>query len=254
MRRRSRRRRRTPLPVPRGRRGSRLAETLNDMLARLETAFEHERRFVADASHELRTPLALLRTELELALRRPRSRDELEDALRSAVEETDRLSRSPTTCCSSPAPTGVAPDPPPTRCPPGTLLAESPRLSPPCGVARPTGRASETATSSTRPRSHRASARQPRRERARPRGGRRSVPPRREAWSSCTSPTRGPASPRIRRARLRPLQPGRRGTPPEGQGLGLSIVEAIAVAHGGQAVAANLTHGADVWLELPLRT
>ena len=57
---------------------SRLAETLNEMLDRLEAAFEHERRFVADASHELRTPLALLRTELELALRRPRSREELE--------------------------------------------------------------------------------------------------------------------------------------------------------------------------------
>src|SRR5262249_42074682 len=70
----------------------RLAETLNDMLARLETAFEHERRFVADASHELRTPLALLKTELELALRHPRSRAELEEALRSAAEETDRLS------------------------------------------------------------------------------------------------------------------------------------------------------------------
>src|SRR6185437_12473261 len=54
---------------------------------------EHERRFVADASHELRTPLALLQTELELALRRPRSHQELEDALRSASEETQRLVR-----------------------------------------------------------------------------------------------------------------------------------------------------------------
>jgi heavy metal sensor kinase len=80
------------LPVPPAKDEiSRLAETLNDMLQRLETAFEHERRFVADASHELRTPLALLRTELELALRHPRTREELEDALRSAVEETDRL-------------------------------------------------------------------------------------------------------------------------------------------------------------------
>ena len=70
---------------------SRLAETINDMLGRLESAFQHERRFVADASHELRTPLALLRTELELALRRTRSREELEAALRSAAEETDRL-------------------------------------------------------------------------------------------------------------------------------------------------------------------
>ncbi len=82
------------LPVPRSRdEVSRLALTLNEMLARLQAAFEHERRFVSDASHELRTPLALLRTELELALRRPRSREELEQALRSAAEETERLSR-----------------------------------------------------------------------------------------------------------------------------------------------------------------
>jgi signal transduction histidine kinase len=81
------------LPVPRARDEiSRLAVTLNDMLARLHAAFEHERRFVADASHELRTPLALLRTELELALRRPRSPQELEAAIRSAAEETERLS------------------------------------------------------------------------------------------------------------------------------------------------------------------
>jgi two-component system OmpR family sensor kinase len=82
------------LPVPPARDEiSRLAVTLNEMLARLEAAFEHERRFVADASHELRTPLALLRTELELALRRPRGRGELEAALRSAASETERLSR-----------------------------------------------------------------------------------------------------------------------------------------------------------------
>jgi len=82
------------LPVPPARDEiSRLALTLNDMLARLQSSFEHERRFVADASHELRTPLALLRAELELALRRPRSHDELEEAVRSAAEETERLSR-----------------------------------------------------------------------------------------------------------------------------------------------------------------
>jgi two-component system OmpR family sensor kinase len=82
------------LPEPAGRDEiSRLAETLNEMLARLEAALAHERRFVADASHELRTPLALLKAELEVALRRPRSRDELEHALRSASEETDRLTR-----------------------------------------------------------------------------------------------------------------------------------------------------------------
>ncbi len=83
---------RLPVP-PAGDEVSRLAQTLNEMLARLQAAVEHERRFVADASHELRTPLALLRTELDLALRRPRSREELESALRSAAVETQRLSR-----------------------------------------------------------------------------------------------------------------------------------------------------------------
>jgi two-component system, OmpR family, sensor kinase len=82
------------LPLPKAQDELRaLAVTLNDMLARLEAAFEHERRFVGDASHELRTPLALLRAELDLALRRTRSRDELERVVRSAAEETERLSR-----------------------------------------------------------------------------------------------------------------------------------------------------------------
>jgi heavy metal sensor kinase len=71
----------------------RLGETLNEMLARLDSGLERERRFVADASHELRTPLAILKTELEVALRQPRSGDELESAIRSAAEETDRLVR-----------------------------------------------------------------------------------------------------------------------------------------------------------------
>ncbi len=80
------------LPVaPAGDELSRLGETLNEMLARLEAALERERSFVANASHELRTPLALLRVEIELALESPRSKEELESALRSAGDETDRL-------------------------------------------------------------------------------------------------------------------------------------------------------------------
>jgi signal transduction histidine kinase len=71
----------------------RLGATLNDMLGRLEAGLARERRFVADASHELRTPLTSLRTELELALRRPRSQAELEEALRSATEEVERVVR-----------------------------------------------------------------------------------------------------------------------------------------------------------------
>ena len=70
-----------------------LSTTLNGMLTRLERALDRERRFVADASHELRTPLAMLKTELELALRHPRSAAELRAAIESAAEETDGLTR-----------------------------------------------------------------------------------------------------------------------------------------------------------------
>ncbi len=83
---------RLPVP-PSGDEVSRLGETLNEMLRRIGDGLARERRFVADASHELRTPLALLKTELELALRRSRSTEELAAAIRSAAEDTERLSR-----------------------------------------------------------------------------------------------------------------------------------------------------------------
>jgi len=72
---------------------ARLGSTLNAMLGRLEGALERERTFVSDASHELRTPLAILKAELELALRAGRSRGELLAALSSAAEETDRVAQ-----------------------------------------------------------------------------------------------------------------------------------------------------------------
>jgi heavy metal sensor kinase len=82
------------LPVPEtGDEVERLGETLNAMLERLEAALERERGFVADAGHELRTPLALLRTELELALRYADSPDELVEAVRRSSAEVDRLAQ-----------------------------------------------------------------------------------------------------------------------------------------------------------------
>lgn len=81
---------RLPHPGPHDEMG-RLIDTLNDMLARLEQAFEAQRRFTADASHELRSPLSRLRTELEITLRRPRGQDEYVEALRSSLDEVVRL-------------------------------------------------------------------------------------------------------------------------------------------------------------------
>jgi len=82
------------LPVPATRDElERLGDTLNAMLARLDAALQRERDFVADAGHELRTPLALLRTELELALRHGETIEELRDAVRRSSQEVDRLAQ-----------------------------------------------------------------------------------------------------------------------------------------------------------------
>ena len=71
----------------------RLAITFNRMISRLQAAFERQRQFTADASHELRTPLAVMRGDIEIALRRNRSADEYQEVLASNLEEIIRLSR-----------------------------------------------------------------------------------------------------------------------------------------------------------------
>jgi heavy metal sensor kinase len=70
-----------------------LADTFNGMLARLETAFDSLRRFTADAAHELRAPLALIRTEAEVALSRPRTEKQYRTSLETMLAEAERLGR-----------------------------------------------------------------------------------------------------------------------------------------------------------------
>jgi two-component system, OmpR family, sensor kinase len=82
------------LPVPStGDELARLATTMNAMLDRVQAAVEHERGLVDFASHELRTPLGVARAEVDLALARPRSREELQDGLRTVGEELDWMTR-----------------------------------------------------------------------------------------------------------------------------------------------------------------
>ena len=69
----------------------RLAETLNAMLGRVQTGVDEQHRFVADASHELRTPLAVMRTELDVALRSPALDPAAREVLTSTREEVERV-------------------------------------------------------------------------------------------------------------------------------------------------------------------
>ena len=69
----------------------RLAETLDDMLARLDDSFQRERQFTNDASHELRTPLSAMQAILGVTRERRRAPEEYEQALDDLTEETDRL-------------------------------------------------------------------------------------------------------------------------------------------------------------------
>ena len=72
---------------------ARLAKTLNLLLSQQQAALRRERRFVDEASHELRTPLTILKAELDLATRRPRTHAELATTVATAAEATDRLVR-----------------------------------------------------------------------------------------------------------------------------------------------------------------
>ncbi len=70
-----------------------LSETLNGMIARLETSFNQIRQFSDDVSHEIKTPLTIMKGEIEVCLRHERPTEEYRDILRSILEEIDKLNR-----------------------------------------------------------------------------------------------------------------------------------------------------------------
>ena len=234
----------------------RLGTTLNEMLERLEDALQREREFVADAGHELRTPLALLRTELELALRHAESPDELRAAVQRSAAEVDRLAQ-------------LADD--------LLLIARSERGELPLKVERLDAgellatvarrfrwRADEEqrALSPEAPDRLRVHADRIRLEQALGnlvdnalRHGRGSVTLRAAAVSGYVEFHVLDQGPGFSHAyldhafeRFTQPDPGRANA---GAGLGLSIVRMIAEAHGGTAQAANgAAGGADVWLSV----
>lgn len=71
----------------------RLSVSLNHMIARLEDALQHNRRFIADASHELRTPLTIMRGELESIVDEAQFAPEAQRTAASVLEEVERLAR-----------------------------------------------------------------------------------------------------------------------------------------------------------------
>lgn len=70
-----------------------LVLALNELLDRIERGHRALAMFAADASHELRTPIAAICSELEVALRRPRSPDEWSQSARTSLDELRRLAR-----------------------------------------------------------------------------------------------------------------------------------------------------------------
>jgi two-component system OmpR family sensor kinase len=226
---------------------SRLGETLNAMLARIESGVARERRFAADASHQLRTPLALLEAELELALARGRSPGELREALRSAAESTERLSRLVADLLLlARAEEGRVP-----------LKAEAVDVADllqqvakrfdaeveaePLVLTADGLRLDQALTNMA--------------DNARRHGGRRVtlVAQARNGTVELHVLDDGAGFPEEFLGRAFERFSRADSSAPDGSGLGLAIVQTIAAAHGGAAHAANRPGGgADVWLALPL--
>lgn len=71
----------------------RLARTFDEMIARLDEAFQRQRQFAADASHELRTPLTIIKGQIDVSLQMEREPETYREVLQGVNEEVDRLIR-----------------------------------------------------------------------------------------------------------------------------------------------------------------
>ncbi len=252
-----------PLPVPdTSDEIAALGHTLNALLGRVRAAVSRERRLVSDASHELRTPLTTLRAEIDLALLGDRDPGELRAALESAAEEARRMSRlADDLLILARADQGRLPLHPEPHAPDVLLEAAAARAQAAAEirgrslVVQPGGVPSGVAVLADPDRTAQAL------------GnlitnallyGEGTVILRAELTGSLVElhvrdqgagfqdELLGRAFERFGRGeRARSREPG--------SGLGLAIVEAVAVAHGGEARATNRPQGgADVWIALPM--
>jgi signal transduction histidine kinase len=238
-----------------------LADTFDAMLARLQAAFESQRRFVANASHELRTPLSVIRTELDVTLADPdadvaelrrmagvvraatlRSGQLVEALL--LLARTDGLGvavREPVDLASTVASAwhGVRAEAEPRGITPTFHAAPAPAVGDPSLLERVAGNLLENAVR------HNVD------------GGwidvRTSATP---EWATLRVSSSGPLIDAGRVGEL--FEPFRRGgkdrTAQTGTGLGLSIVRAVVIAHHGQVTAAPVPDGGlSVTVHLPVR-
>lgn len=233
---------------------TRLGETLNAMLGRLETALERERRFVDDASHELRTPLALHKTELELALRYGSSEAELREAIGSAVDEIDRVIQlaEGLLVVARYGKLAIEPEAIPAEDLFGAVAARFRSRSTQLGRSLVCDDADGIRVAGDRAQLERALMGMVDNAFGHGSGEVRLRAVRTDDRVELHVHDRGPGFPAdfIERAfeRFSRADAARgRG----GSGLGLAIVETIAAAHGGSAHASNGGAGADVWIEIP---
>ena len=237
----------------------RLGVTLNGMLERLEHARDREREFFSDASHELRTPLTILKTEVEIALRKENPPEALRAALRVAGAETDRLINLAEDLLLVARSDAGAMELDRHSLPASTVIEGVERRF--RVRARESGReltilaADNLTLDADGPRIEQALSNLVENALRHGSGGVGIVARANNGHAELHVLDEGPGIPpgflphafeRFSRART-----GRTGN---GTGLGLTIVQLIARAHGGRAGIANRpSGGADAWLELPVR-